>query len=463
MATMATVERTGSHSHKVLKCGAGHRGTLRRTLLQRAATLAAVPALAACGGTTSGSSAQPGASAAPVSLEHVDWWGPTTPVLTTFFDGIKRDFEAKTPNTTVNYTFVQGGTTGVREKWVVNTAGGTPHDSSQVSVAFVRELMEAGTIEPLDAYLAKTPDLALANFVDSGQFYNTYQGKHVGIPFDGPAMNVIAYNVDHFKAVGLDPSRTFTWSWTVDQFRDAAKRLVKTEGGKNIRGAFSPIGLSVANLLPWLYANGGEFYSPDYRKTLVNSQQGKEALQLLLDLRYRDNLAAEVDGASFENEGYAMQFRGSWEAGYILDKNPKIQFGFAPIPKGPSGSHPSSQTWTNMWAMTKEGKHKDAAWKWLAFVNSEPVQEQYFATVMKRVSGRKAFYQSSAWKSVLKDYPALDGIEKLEPTSKQYPWVKTTPINDQTGDIWKKAQANEIGVNETLTQIEQIVNRLLAA
>jgi ABC-type glycerol-3-phosphate transport system substrate-binding protein len=433
----------------------------RRGLLRATALFGAGPLLAACAGSPA-AEAPAGASQAPVSIEHVDWWGPTTPVLTTYFDGIKREFEAQTPGMTVNFTFVQG-TGGARDKWVVNAAGGTPHDSSQVSVAFIRDLMEGGMVEPLDGYIAKTPDLALSNFVDSGKFYNTYQGKHYGIPYDGPATNVIAYNVVQFKEAGLDPSTKYTWNWTVEQFLDAARRLVKVEGGRRTRGSFPAVGLSVSGLLPWLYASGGDFYNQDYTKTLVNSQAGREALQLLYDLRYKHQFASDVEGATFESEGYAMQLRGSWEAGYILDKNDKIQFGFAPVPKGPSGKTPSSQTWTNMWSMTKEGKHKDAAWRWVSFVNSEPVQERYFAGVMKRVSGRKAFYQSAAWKGVLKDFPALVDIEKLEPLSKQYPWVKTTPITNETADVWKKAQANEIGVNETLSQVEQIVNRLLAA
>lgn len=89
----------------------------------------------------------------------MDWWGPTTPVLTTYFDGIKKEFQEKNPHVTVCYAFVQGGTGAVREKWVVNTAG--------------------------------------------------------GIPYDGPAMKVIGYNVQPFKEAGLDPSTKFTWTWTV--------------------------------------------------------------------------------------------------------------------------------------------------------------------------------------------------------------------------------------------------------
>jgi ABC-type glycerol-3-phosphate transport system substrate-binding protein len=280
-------------------------------------------------------------------------------------------------------------------------------------------------------------------------------------------MNVIAYNTDHFKDAGLDPSQKFTWSWTTDQFLDAARRLTKTEGQRVTRGGFATrtgalLGLSVGNLLPWLYSHGGDFYNQDYTRTLVNDQKGRQALQFMIDLRTRHKLAPDVDGATFEGETVSMAFAGSWETGYLLDRNPRLQFGFAPIPKGPLGTRPSSQTWTNQWSMTKDGKRKDVAWEWLAFVNSAPVQEQYFATVMKRFSGRKSVYASQAWKTVVKEWPALEGIEKMEPMSKQYPWVKTAPINEQTAEIWRRAQAQEIGVNEALAQVEQTVNRVLS-
>jgi ABC-type glycerol-3-phosphate transport system substrate-binding protein len=276
-------------------------------------------------------------------------------------------------------------------------------------------------------------------------------------------MNVIGYNLDHFRDAGLDPSPTFTWSWTADQFVEAGRRLVKAEGQHVARGAIAPIGLSVAGVLPWLYAHGGDFYSRDYTKTLINDQKGRQAVQLLLDLRYRHNFASSVDGATFEAEGYSMVLTGSWTAGYFLDKNPQLRFGYAPIPKGPLATRPSSQTWTNQWSMTKAGKHKDTAWTWLSFVNAEPTLERYFAGVLKRTAGRKAFYQSAAWKNVVKEYPALDGIEKLEPMSKEYPWVRNSEIERDTADAWRKCQANEVGVNETLAQVEQIVNRLLGS
>ncbi|MBI3969758.1 MAG: extracellular solute-binding protein [Chloroflexi bacterium] len=436
----------------------------RLQLLRASSGAFAAGVLAACGQTADGGQgeARTGSSKEPVSIEHLDWWVPSTPVLQTYFDGIKKDFEEKYPNVTVSYTFVKG-TGGVREKWIALTAGGTPHDSSQVSVAFVRDLMTNNLIEPLDAYIAKTRHMDAKEFVDTGRFYNTYRGKQYGIPYDGPAENVIAYNTQHFKEVGLDPSRKFTWSWTYDQFLEAARKLAKTQGGKIIRGGFSPPGLSIGGFLPWLYANSGDFYDKDYKRILANDAKGKGALQYIVDLRHRHKLAAEVDGAALENEGYSMVVSGSWTVGYILDKNPDLPFAYTPIPKGPMGAHPSSQTWTNMWAMSRDGKKKDWAWQWLSFVNSEETQERYFAGVLKRHSGRKAYYQSAAWKQVLKEYPQLEGLEKIADMSKQYPWVKTAELNDETKDHWKKLQNNEISVNEMLLRLEQIGNRLLSS
>ena len=442
----------------------GRRGALGRRGLLRglAGGAAAAGALgeAACGARP-GAELRPGPAKERVTLQHLDWWVPNTPVHQTYFDGIKREFEAKYPHATVNYDFVSG-TSGVREKWIVLTAGGTPHDSSQVSVAFVRDLMTSNLVEPLDGYIAKTRHMDLKEFVDTGRFYNFYEGKHYGIPYDGPATNVIAYNVDHFTQAGLDPSRKFTWSWTADQFLEAARKLVKVEGGKVIRGGFAPPGLSVSGFLPWLYANGGEFYDKEYKRVLLNDQRGRGALQFAVDLRHRHKLAADVDGAALENEGYAMVVSGSWTAGYFLDKNPALQWGYAPMPKGPLGTGPSSQTWTNMWSIARPAKNKETAWDWLSYVNAEETLERYFAGVYKRAAGRKAFYHSAAWKAVLKEFPALEGIEKVAEISKQYPWVKNAELERDTRDFWQAAQRNELGVNEALAQIEQTCNRLLA-
>ena len=248
-----------------------------------------------------------------VTIQHVDWWAPNqAPTLAAYFDGIKKDFEAKHPDLAIDYIFVPNGTGGVREKWITLTAGGVPFESSQVSVAFIRDLMVAHLMEPLDPYIGQTKDMDLSLFVDSGLFYNTFEGKHFGIPYDGPTTNLIAYNTDHFKEASLDPSRDFTWKWTDVQFLDAAKRLTKTQGSQVTRGGLQPPGLSIDNFLPWLYANGGAFYDKTDQHVVANDQHDQGALQFMLDLRTKYGLAATAKDAALENEGYSTVISGSY-------------------------------------------------------------------------------------------------------------------------------------------------------
>jgi multiple sugar transport system substrate-binding protein len=428
-----------------------------------AASSAATTTTASAAGSLTAASSAAAPAGQKVTLEHLDWWGPTTPVLTNYFNGIKKDFEAKNPTVTINYTFISAGTTAVGQKWITNAAGGTPHDTSQVSVAFIHDLMVKGLMEPLDAYIARTPDMALSNFVDSGLFYNTYQGKHYGIPYDGPATNVIGYNTDHFAEVGLDPSRNVTWHWTFNDFVAAAQKLTKTQGNQVVRGGFQPTGWSsFSSFLPWLYANGGQLYDANYTHLLLDDAHGQGALQFVLDLKNKYNLTASAKDASLDNEGYSMILDGSWTAGYHLDANAKLHWGYAPVPQGPNGQHPSSQTWTNQWAINGGSNHKDIAWQWLSFVNAEDTLERYFAGVMKRAAGRKAFYQSAAWKAVLKDYPQLDGIETVADISGQYPWWDYNALSDATKTIWSDLGAGKADVTTALGQLKQVGDQVLA-
>jgi arabinogalactan oligomer / maltooligosaccharide transport system substrate-binding protein len=434
---------------------------------------AAVSESGSAASTTTALAAAPvtAAAAAPaagtITINHMDWWSPNTPVLVTFFNGNKADFEAKYPKVKVNYIFA-ASVADVRQKWIVTAAGGSPPDSSQIDISFIRELMRSQLVEPLDAYIAKSPDMAMSNFIASGLFSNQQNGHTYGVPFDGPQILCISYNVDHFQEAGLDPSKNFTWKWTTEQFLDAANKLNRTQGGKTVRGGMQPFGIEPRAYSGWLYANGGDFYNQDATKTQIDSPQGQNALQLAQDLWLRypfqvpgDTSASPGDHGlgGFEKEVYSMTYAaGTYAAGYISDANPKLNFRFAPPPQGPLASSPGSTAWTSAYGMPIGGKQKDAAWEWVSSVNSEPAQEKYFAQVQKRPSARKAVYQSAAWAAVVKEQPAVDGIETLVPESKQFPWINFTQVSTDTAPIWAKVQKGQITVSDALAQAAAIIN-----
>ena len=72
---------------------------------------------------------------------HTDWWVPGgSPTLDEYFSGIKADFQDLNPGTTVEYAFVKG-TDRRADHVTVMIAAGEQVDSSQVSVAFILELV----------------------------------------------------------------------------------------------------------------------------------------------------------------------------------------------------------------------------------------------------------------------------------------------------------------------------------
>lgn len=396
---------------------------------------------------------------APTTLEHMDWWTVAlSPLHDQYLQGLASEIQEKHPQITVQYT--RAPLAQIREKWIVNSASGTPADTSQVSVAFARYLMEGGMVEPLDAYMAKTPHLAMSNFVESALSYNQHQNKHYGIPHDGPQTQTIAYNIQHYREAGLNPSRDFTWKWTSDQFLDAARRLTKKGESQTARGGFQAPAGSAAAYTPWLYSFGGDFYAKDYKKVLFNDARGRAALQYLVELRTKHDLTGP-DGATFENEKFSMIVSGTWRYGIITEQNPQMQFDFAPMPKGPQASAPGSHSFTNMWSMARAGTKKDASWLWLSHVNSLPTMERWFGKVYKRLSARKDFYQSATWKQLAKDHPTLVDIEQMERGTKEYPWVRPDEFNRDTQEQWRQVFAGQLGVNDALAQMEQIGNRVL--
>jgi len=431
----------------------------RRRLLTAATGPGVALSACAVGGRPNEQAAVP--SLAPVTLEHMDWWTVAlSPLHDQYLNGVAKEIQEKYSNITINYTLAP--LAQIREKWIVNSAAGTPADTSQVSVAFVRYLMEGGMVEPLDGYAAKTPHVAMSQFLESALFYNQYQGKAYGIPHDGPQTQTIAYNARHFGEVGLNPARDFTGKWTADQFLDAARRLTKKDGQAPRGGFQAPTAGSAANYTPWLYGFGGDFYAKDYKRVLFNEPRARAALQYLVDLRVKHDLLGP-DGATFENEKFSMIVSGTWRYGIIAEQNPQLQFDFAPMPRGPQATAPNSHSFTNMWSMAKASTKKDAAWLYLSHVNSLSTMERWFGKVYKRLSARKDFYQSATWTQMTKEHPTLMDIEKMERGTKEYPWVKPDEFNRETQGTWRQVYAGTLGVNDALAQMEQIGNRLLGS
>ena len=402
-------------------------------------------------------------AAEPQLIVHTDWWGPgNAPTLDEYFTGIKADFEELNPGKIIEYVFVSG-TIGVQNHVTTMVAANQQVDSSQVSVAFILNWLTKDFLRSLDEFQARDPESAPDKFVDSGQFFNQFNGQTYGLPYDGPATTVVGVNTRLILDAGLDPSREVTWNWDWDTFLEYAQKSHEAEGDKILRMGFDPSGFSLYGLGYWLYPNGGELYADNIGSVAFNSPQGIAAAQFKQDLRQKYQFGPKPEGATFENEQIIQDVRGSWQVGYLFGENPDLEFDFAPFPKGPDGSAPGSVTWTNQWCMLNLSPDPDLAWDWISWVNSEETLEKYFAGVLSRAAGRKEFYQSDAWQARVDERPVLKDLEKIADTSGPYPWVHTSAGNEATADIWAALNEGTITVQEALAQAEEKLNTVLAS
>ena len=205
-----------------------------------------------------------------------------------------------------------------------------------------------------DGYdLGQLADQAVADFTTpDGQF---------GLPRD---LNVVAlyYNKAMFDAAGI-PYPDDTWDWA--KLTDVAKKLtLRDASGKTTQWGFYTESTDMENF--WseaVWQNGGDIISPDHKTSLVGSDQAAGGIQFLQDLIWKDKVmpdAAITDalGDAFEQGQAAMESNGSWLV--ATHQAAGIDFGIAPLPKGPAGQATSINPTGAV--VYKGTKNPDAAW-----------------------------------------------------------------------------------------------------
>lgn len=246
--------------------------------------------LAACGAGAQGPGGAPGGSAAEagrparpnVTLEYWSRWGPPTSEVED-----RRVAEWMTANapTKVERTSIDP----YIDKLNAAFAGGAGPDVYTVGGSGMPNFASKGAALQLTNYPAvqkEVPDFFPATIEAS-----KYQGKHIAMPYILDVRAMI-YRKDFMRDAGLDPDR-FPDTW--EQFRDAARRLTKRDGGALQRAGFDvpKSGWNAHDLFMLLTEMGGErVFSQDLSRPTFTGPAGRQALQLMVDLVNKD----QVDG-----------------------------------------------------------------------------------------------------------------------------------------------------------------------
>ncbi|MGE5572417.1 MAG: ABC transporter substrate-binding protein [Bacteroidota bacterium] len=198
----------------------------------------------------------------------------------------------------------------------------------------------------------------------------TIDGKIWGIPME-VGNYCLVYNKELLKAKGFT-SPPKTWNELVDM---ASKLTVRDKSGVITQYGFAFLaGWESAVVHPYLgllWDLGGDFLSPDFKKCVVNSPEGVQALEAELQLFKTGGTDPAGSVWSFPQGKVAMMIMASWYEQSLKqglgDKYDKV-VGVAPVPYI---KKPVNAGYTWFLAVDSASKNKKAAWDFLMWFTAE--------------------------------------------------------------------------------------------
>jgi ABC-type glycerol-3-phosphate transport system substrate-binding protein len=254
--------------------------------------------------------------------------------------------------------------------------------------------------------LADVSDIAEKIGEEQGGYYPiskqvaTAGNKWVGVPW-AIGGGLVAYRVSWFKEIGLD---TFPDTW--EKLQDAGKKL-KAKG--------RPIGQALAHSFgdppgfwyPWLWSWGGKEVEADGKTVALNSKETLESVKAAVPfwndacdpggLAWDDSsnnraflsgtISATNNGASIYIEAKRKPDTYQTEKGEPMFKD----IMHAPLPKGPGGQYNLPGPFTDM--VMGYSKNQDMAKKFLTWIHSKDVFEQWFTSQQGYTDGATKFWE----------------------------------------------------------------------
>jgi sn-glycerol 3-phosphate transport system substrate-binding protein len=395
--------------------------------------------------------AVPAAPGKKVEINH--WHNWAAPVDQNYLNFVKKYNDAN-PAVEVKPLFV-GNMATTLQKVTAAVAAGAPPQLANGFAAYVTDFADSGVILAaqdalFDTGLVKTDDL-FPLIRDT----LSYKGKIWAIPV-GNVPSLLYYNKGLFAKAGVAKAPT-TW----EELAEAAKKCTVMKDGKVEQWGIV-VTASEPFFLNFHLQNGGQYFSADLKKILINSAAGEETLQYLTDFVLKDKTASP-DLASGENPFLAglLAIQYSTSTGIMRYKAAKLDFGAMRVP---SRKEKKGLVTPNVWYAFKNIKPEEATatWNYVKWFLSPEVHGEW----MPQIGHCPVFKSAVNTKPVLdylKEYPefqlALDElpIGTGAPPVKNYSQIVTALTKRMEEALRAKSS-----VKEALAALEKDANALLA-
>lgn len=328
------------------------------------------------------------AAAQEVKISYSDWqlaqdiWGRS------LREAIA-DFEKQNPGIKVETEPVALGQRDV--KFTTAIRAGKGPDVFALDINPVRQYMKEGWVKDLAPFIAKEGGKQfLSDWYPRSLIPLTEGDKVYGIPKNTVAM-VIVYNTELFKEAGITK---LPKDWV--EFREVCKKLTKSTKGDGVidqwgvafvlAKACFDLRFSVV-----LRGFGGDFLTPDWKHSALNTPQAKEAFNYVVDLINTDKVmppgVTQVDCNEARRllafKKTAMKIGTTWSIPEVSGMNPQLKgeqvLEMFPIPqKAGSTSKIHTTLFQKSLFMNPNTAHPDAAWKLIKFLTDRKQMEKWF-------------------------------------------------------------------------------------
>jgi multiple sugar transport system substrate-binding protein len=365
-----------------------------------------------------------------------------------------------TPQTQITVNWIEGS--NLPEKITTMSAAGAPPDAGVFVGTDGRALAAKSLYKPLDD-LIKRDKFDKAAYWRSAIDQLTVNGKLYGLPNHGNFGENVAYvNMNMARRAALNIPLA-TGEWTVDQMIEGARKATHPELGE---WGWWP-DTSAEGMKIFLRMFGGDLLSPDGRRCVIDTNEGRAALQWVYDSQHKFQTIDDLTkaGGTRGDAGFLggkllfTQWTTGGAAEWKIPGRISFDLGITLFPKSPTGQRVSALI-THGTAVTGTPK-VDAAWKWVQFITN---RENGVLQVLGGAGSPGA--RPDVWEDKrLADHDPIFGLSQRtykDPAPDFLTWNHTygeiwTAASNRLKDLW----SNKAGVNDTAAAIAREVNEIL--
>ena len=338
---------------------------------------------------------------------------------------------------------------------------GSPPDIARVNHVTLSTWAGAGYLEPLDDLIAKS------EIVDPDDYYKgfwsacLYQGKQYALP-QGTDCRALYYNIELFKAAGLEPPKTW------DELKTTARRLTNPPSYATTARMDNHWACGYETLGPFLVANDGHMVNPEGTKAIASIDKGAiEAFKLVYDelMPYYTPGAVSMNEIAeanlFTKRIIAMFMGGPWMRHHIESFDPTFKFkktyDITSTPIGPRTGHTGSAQGGWFWGIFAGSRHKAESWKLLEFFE----RPEIMAVVARpeNIPARSAANRLEPW-GIDPFWAAF--IEELPFSRPPFPLVpELAEISEKLYKYAQETMLGRISVDEALARFDTEVNEYI--